>query len=157
MKKINLMVLNKITILLCFVLITFSFLGQVKTDDILGKWLTEKNEAVVQIFKTNDGKYAGKIIWLKEPLDEKGNPKTDTKNPKPELRNRTILNLVFMGGFEFNNKEKEWENGIIYDAETGNTYKARIYLSDKNTLQLRGYIGSPIFGRTTTWTRKYDK
>lgn len=147
--------LNRIFIFFFFLLIPYYNFGQINADDIIGKWFTEKNEAVVQIFKSNDGKYAGKIIWLKEPLDEKGNPKTDHKNPKPELRNRPILNLIFLGGFEFN--QNEWVNGIIYDAETGNTYKAKISLSDKNTLLLRGYIGSPVFGRTSVWKRKNDK
>jgi len=127
---------------------------QVKSDDILGKWMTENNEAVVQIFKTKDNKYAGKIIWLEKPL-ENGKPVVDKKNPKPELRSRPIMGLVFIAGFEFQNGE--WVNGIIYDAQTGNTYKAKIMLKDKNTLELRGYIGSPIFGRTTTWTRRNNK
>ncbi len=146
------MALNRITMLILILLKSFTVFGQVNTNDILGKWLTEKNEAIVQIFKTNDGKYAGKIIWLKEALDENGSPKTDKKNPKHELRSRPILNLVFLGGFEF--KNNEWINGIIYDAESGNTYKAKISMPDKNTLHLRGYIGSPVFGRTTKWTRK---
>jgi len=125
---------------------------QFHADDIIGMWLTEKNEAIIQIFKTNDGKYSGKIIWLKEPLTEKGTPKKDIKNPNPELRNRPILNLVIMNGFEFNGKE--WINGTIYDAESGKTYKALISLTDKNTLKLRGYIGSPLLGRTTIWIRQ---
>ncbi|NSW45530.1 MAG: DUF2147 domain-containing protein [Bacteroidales bacterium] len=128
--------------------------AQVKSDDILGKWMTEKKEAVVQIFKTNDNKYAGKIIWLEKPL-ENGKPVVDKKNPKPELRSRPIMGLVFVAGFEF--QDGEWVNGIVYDAQTGNTYKAKIMLKDKNTLELRGYIGSPIFGRSTIWTRRNDK
>jgi len=128
--------------------------AQVNPDDILGKWMTEKKEAVVQIFKTNDHKYAGKIIWLEKPL-ENGKPVLDKKNPNPELRSRPIMGLVFIAGFEFQNEE--WINGILYDAQTGNTYKAKMTLKDKNTLDLRGYIGSPMFGRTTTWTRRNDK
>lgn len=125
--------------------------AQVKSDDILGKWLSEKKDAKVEIFKTKDGKYAGKIVWLKDPLDENGQPKKDKNNPKQELRTRPIMGLVFLGGFVF--KDNEWINGIIYDPETGNTYKAKMTLTDKNTLDLRGYIGSPMFGRSTKWTR----
>ncbi|MCX7862206.1 MAG: DUF2147 domain-containing protein [Bacteroidales bacterium] len=151
------MVSNKALFILTIAVIFFSVTSKSQThsDDILGKWLTEKNEAIVQIFKTSDGKYAGKIIWLKEPLNEQGKPKTDIHNPNPELRQRPILNLVFMAGFVYN--DNEWENGIIYDAKSGNTYKAKITMTDKNTLNLRGYIGSPMFGRTTVWKRKFDK
>ncbi len=144
---------------LCFLSSFFMFpffaKAQFAADDIIGKWLTEKGDAVVQIFKTSEGKYAGKIIWLKEPLDEKGEPKKDINNPKPELRSRPIMNLIFFAGFKFNGSE--WEQGIIYDAESGNTYKAKMSLSDKNTLYLRGYIGSPVFGRTTVWKRRNEK
>lgn len=142
--------------ILCFVLCMSNIAySQIKADDIIGKWLTEKKDAVVQIFKTNDNKYAGKVIWLEKPLDKNGEPIKDNKNPKKELRSRPIMGLVILGGFEFNNSD--WENGIIYDAETGNTYKAKISLRNKNTLDLRGYIGSPMFGRTTIWTRRNDK
>ncbi len=150
------MVSNKPMLLLLLMFLLCNMLyAQAKADDILGKWLTEKGDAVVQIFKTTDGKYAGKIIWLKEPLDEHGQPKKDIYNPKPELRSRPIMNLVFMGGFEFS--DGDWKNGIIYDAESGNTYKAKISMPDVNTLNLRGYIGSPVFGRTTVWKRRRDK
>ena len=138
--------------LVCISNLAFS---QNKADEILGKWLTEKKDAVVQIFKTSDNKYAGKVIWLEKPLDENGQPIKDKMNPKPELRSRQIMSLIFLGGFEY--KNNEWVNGIIYDAESGNTYKAKIALRDKNTLDLRGYVGSPMFGRTTTWTRRNDK
>jgi uncharacterized protein (DUF2147 family) len=147
------MAFSKFTLI--FILIIGKLFAQSKADDIIGKWLTEKNEAVIQIFKTSNNHYAGKIIWLKEPLDNNGKPKTDIKNPKPELRNRPIMNLVILAGFEFDGKE--WINGIIYDAETGNTYKAKISMENYNKLILRGYIGSPIFGRSTTWTRRLDK
>lgn len=146
---------NRFLLVILFVGIANFLSAQVQADDILGKWITEGGKAIVQMFKTSDGKYAGKIVWLKEPYDENGKPKTDIHNPNPDLRQRPILNLVFLGGFEFS--KNEWINGIIYDAESGNTYKAKISMTDKNTLNLRGYVGSPVFGRTTVWKRKMEK
>ncbi|RYY30446.1 MAG: DUF2147 domain-containing protein, partial [Sphingobacteriaceae bacterium] len=49
-------------------------------DAILGKWLTQKKEARVEIYKKGDT-YAGKIIWLKEQNKADGKPVTDSKNP----------------------------------------------------------------------------
>ncbi len=153
-KHIKIIVFNQY-ILLVFILLNAHYLSaQLKNDDILGKWLTEKRDAVVHIFKTSDGKYAGKIIWVEKPL-ENGKPITDKNNPKPELRSKPIVGLIFMGGFIF--EHNEWTGGIIYDAESGNTYKAKISMKDKNTLDLRGYVGAPMFGRTTTWKRRADK
>ena len=30
-------------------------------------------------------------------------------------------------------------------------------LDDKNELELRGYVGVPLFGKTTEWTREKSK
>ena len=46
-----------------------------------------------------------------------------------------------------------WAGGMIYDPNSGNTYKGTMRLVDRNTLKLRGYIGISLFGRSDTWTR----
>ena len=46
-----------------------------------------------------------------------------------------------------------WSGGTIYDPEEGKTYKCVMKLADENTLNVRGYIGVPAFGRTVTWLR----
>jgi uncharacterized protein (DUF2147 family) len=55
-------------------------------------------------------------------------------------------------GFEFKS-ENNWEKGTIYDPENGKTYSCKIYLENKNTMKIRGYIGISLIGRTDTWTR----
>ena len=49
-----------------------------------------------------------------------------------------------------------WDNGELYDPKKGKTYSGKITLTDKNTLDLRGYIGFSFIGRSSTWTRKTD-
>jgi uncharacterized protein (DUF2147 family) len=49
-----------------------------------------------------------------------------------------------------------WDNGELYDPKKGKTYSGMITLTDKNTLDLRGYIGFSFIGRSSTWTRKTD-
>ena len=51
---------------------------QAQSDDILGIWLEEKKQSKIEIYK-KDNNFFGKIIWLKEPLDEYGNIKLDKK------------------------------------------------------------------------------
>ena len=48
---------------------------EVNADDILGVWLNEDKDAHVDIYKEGD-KFYGKIVWLKEPKNEKGEKKT---------------------------------------------------------------------------------
>jgi len=95
---------------------------------------------------------------MKEPnyIDSKDGPvgkkKVDRKNPDPALRNRPILGLQIMKGLtpEGNNR---WENGTCYDPDNGKSYKCKMRLASPNRLELRGYIGVSLIGRTSVLTR----
>ena len=132
-------------------LISFDTYSQNKADDILGIWLTGgKEPAKVQINKIGE-KFYGKIIWLKNPT-ENGKPRIDANNPNKEKSNNPIIGLVILKDFKFNGDD-EWKGGDIYDPESGKTYSSYMYLKDKNTLKVRGYVGVSLIGRTETWTR----
>tara|TARA_B100000579_G_C22283425_1_gene599325 strand:- start:34 stop:423 length:390 start_codon:yes stop_codon:yes gene_type:complete len=121
-------------------------------SDICGKWLEEKKQSHIEIYKTLNNTYDGKIVWLAEPLNEEGNIKTDTKNPDIKLRDQNIEGLVIIKDLEYLDSN-EWGNGNIYDARSGKTYSLNAKLKDKNTLFMRGYIGFSLIGKTTTWQR----
>jgi uncharacterized protein (DUF2147 family) len=61
------------------------------------------------------------------------------------------MGLVNLWGFTFNGKA--YENGRIYDPKNGKEYKCVMTLKDANTLDVRGYVGITLIGRTDTWTR----
>lgn len=124
--------------------------AQVKENDVIGNWLTAgKEPAKIQIYKTGD-KFYGKIIWLKNSI-ENGKPKVDVNNPDKTKRNNPVIGLVILIAFKFDG-EDEWKGGDIYDPESGKTYSSYFYLKE-NTLRVRGYVGISLFGRTETWTR----
>ena len=50
-------------------------------------------------------------------------------------------------------KKGEWTEGEIYDARSGKTYSLEVYMKNSNELELRGYIGLTLFGKSTNWTR----
>jgi uncharacterized protein (DUF2147 family) len=54
-------------------------------------------------------------------------------------------------GFEFTGKS--WEDGTIYDPNNGKTYSCTIKIKKANELEIRGFIGISLLGRTTVWTR----
>jgi uncharacterized protein (DUF2147 family) len=119
-------------------------------DAILGDWLTAEGKAKVHIMKC-DSLYCGTIVWLKEPTKE-GKEVVDDKNPDPSLRNRLVLGMTILWGFEYNGDE-EWTGGKVYDPENGSTYSGKMTLNDTGTLKLRGYVLIPLFGRSEIWTR----
>lgn len=124
---------------------------QWNAKDLLGAWLTEDGDAAVRIYWCQL-KLCGKIIWLEEPK-ENGKPKVDDENPDPEKRDRLLMGLKILKGFEFDPEEEIWENGTIYDPKTGNTYKCYMELLSEDKLKVRGYIGFSLIGRTSYWLR----
>lgn len=122
----------------------------IQAQNIEGYWLNEEKEGKIEIFKHSDGKYYGKIIWLKEP-NRDGKPKLDINNKDEKLRSEPILGLNILKGFS---KDGDiYNGGTIYDPKNGKTYSCKITPKDNNTLSIRGYIGISLIGRTTTWTR----
>ena len=125
-------------------------------DAVLGQWTTEGGKSRVEITK-KEGKYFGKIVWLREPDyppddAEAGKPKHDRNNPEAAKRSKPILGLDLLKDFRYSGKNS-WSKGTIYDPENGKTYKCNMTLVGKNQLDVRGYIGISLIGRTTSWTR----
>ncbi len=125
-------------------------------DAIVGVWKTGEGNAMVRIYKNGD-KYQGKVVWLKEPNDpETGKPKQDKNHPDEATKTRPVLGMINIWGFSF--KENNlWDDGNIYDPKNGSTYSCTIKMINPNSLEVRGYIGVSIIGRTDNWTRQQAK
>lgn len=141
-------------VLFLFCLSAVTLQAQTKADDIVGLWLPGHGRGRIQIYK-KDNKFYGRIVWLKEPNNAEGKPKVDKNNPDETKRNAPLLGHVILKDFEFTGEA--WEKGTIYDPDNGNTYDCIIKLADLNTLDVRGYIGVSLFGRTDTWKRLQKK
>jgi uncharacterized protein (DUF2147 family) len=122
------------------------------TDDLIGIWEPSHGKGRVKIEKIGD-KYFGKVVWLKDPIDpETGEKKLDKSNPDPALQKRKRLGLRVLQDF-VNNGDGYWDSGTIYDPENGTVYSCKITMKNKNTLEIRGFVGVSMFGRTDTWKR----
>ena len=135
--------------------------AEVSADAVTGKWLTEPGDkggrARVEVRKEGS-RYVGRIVWLEEPNFEdgphKGQAKMDLENPDNSLRERPIIGLAILSGMTYEG-DGTWGGGTIYDPANGKTYKAKMSLDSNGdaTLDVRGFIGVSLFGRTTTWKR----
>lgn len=124
-----------------------------EADKVRGFWYTEENKSIVEIYRAKNGKYYGKIIWLKNPYESDGSPKVDDQNPDPAKRKEPIIGLLILKGFEYKGN-KIYKDGTIYDPDNGKTYNCIMTLIDADHLDIRGYIGISLIGRTTQWIRK---
>jgi len=119
-------------------------------DQILGKWLNASGEAHIHIY-LNGSKYFGKIAWMKTPNNPDGSPRLDKNNPNSSLSSNSILGLVILKDFVFN--DNIWQGGSIYDPKTGKTYSCKISLQGPDKINVRGFVGFSMLGRTESWTR----
>ena len=144
--------MKKVLFLCLLLLLGATGAALAQTLSPLGTWTNAEKKATFEIYKCGD-KLCGKIATLAVPNDPAtGKPKTDTENPDAKLRGRPRLGMVFMQGFEYDDNNK-WDDGKIYDPESGKTYSCYMKMMDANTMEVKGYIGFALIGRSQTWTR----
>lgn len=145
----------KVKFLLPLVAVLSMLLSSYTTDEntkIYGVWDTPKKDGKVKMYKAKSGKLCGKLSWMEEPNNSDGTPKLDTNNPDKSLREKTVLNTVLFKHFVYKG-DNTWEDGTVYDPQNGKTYSCIIKLKDDNSMEVRGFIGISLLGRTETFTR----
>jgi uncharacterized protein (DUF2147 family) len=135
--------------IILFLFLTITSFAQ---SEVEGIWFNTKKDGKIKIYE-KDGKFYGEIVWLLEPLDENdGKPKRDIYNPDEAKHSDLIIGLNVLKGLEFDTKNV-WDSGKIYDPENGKTYACKMTLVDENHLDVRGFVGFSLLGRTENWTR----
>ncbi|EJL74816.1 DUF2147 domain-containing protein [Chryseobacterium populi] len=130
--------------------LVLSLFGVLSFAQIEGKWKTIDDEtkqakSIVEIYKKTDGKYYGKVSQLLiKPADPNCSSCKDDRKGKPILGMEIIRGLKKDGD--------EFTGGTITDPKTGKTYKCTITRSG-DQLNVRGYLGVSILGRTQTWQK----
>jgi uncharacterized protein (DUF2147 family) len=119
--------------------------------DVTGVWVTDDGEGAVDIQPCGE-QLCGRIVWLKDPVDSKGQPQRDSNNPNPAARQRLLCGAPILEGLK-RQSDDSWDGGSIYDPEEGKTYKVTLKLDDQQRLQVTGYIGYKWLGETVVWTR----
>lgn len=117
----------------------------------VGRWYAEGGAAQVAIEPCGE-ELCGQVVWLRSPFDEDGCDLRDANNPDAALRTRKVMGLEVLNGLR-PRSNGTWAGGRIYDPATGSTYTCHLALDGDDRLRLRGYVGIPLLGRTTTWLR----
>ena len=111
---------------------------------------TGKPGGLVRIFLA-DGQYQGRIEKIFPEPGEDPDPKCD-KCDGPR-RNQPVIGMTFMWGIT--KQGDDYQGGEILDPKTGKIYRAKMNLADGGKkLNVRGFIGFSLLGRTQVWDRE---
>lgn len=118
---------------------------------VTGRWKTIDDEtgqakSIVEIYE-KDGKVYGKVVEILNPA------KKNAKCTKCEGadKDKPIEGLVIIKGLEKDGDE--YTDGDILDPNKGKLYSCTIKLDGKDKLNVRGYMGISMLGRSQTWHR----
>jgi uncharacterized protein (DUF2147 family) len=121
----------------------------------VGLWKTiddssGKPTALIRITE-NQGELTGRIEKLFRAADEDQNPKcavcTDAR------KNQPILGMTIVSGLK--KSGDEYTGGEILDPKNGKVYKSKLTVQEGGKkVEVRGYIGMPMFGRSQVWLRQ---
>lgn len=110
---------------------------------------TGRTKADIRVTEQN-----GELIGVVEkPYPQPGDPPGRVCDKCPgDMKGHPFQGLRIMSGLHANGDR--WTGGTIVDAETGTVYKCSIKpLPDGQHVEVRGFVGISLFGRTETWTR----
>jgi len=112
---------------------------------------TKKEKSLVRI-TDNGGIFSGRIERL---LDPAANADAVCDKCSDERKDKPIVGMVIITGVKKNDAAADlWDGGHILDPNDGKVYKVRLSPVDGGRrLDVRGYIGMPMLGRTQTWLR----
>ena len=134
----------KVILIISFLVISFSSKINSNTfsdeaEKIVGIWFTDDKTSKIQIYK-DETQYFGKIIWM------------SSKASKEELKVKPKVGYQIFRKFTFEGKNV-WSGGQVSDPRSGMTVSGKMTLKDENTLNVRGYVGTPMFGKTVVLLR----
>ena len=145
-------------IALAIVLIAAFQSPHAQTPSIEGRWRTldDKTGAAksIVVIRIVNGEAEGIVERVFAPPAPSEHPNCD--GCPGDLNGKPIVGMRVMWGFRENGGE--WEGGRVFDPEGKKIYRGKIRVDDDGRkLDLRGFIGIPLFGRTQTWVRESER
>jgi len=150
------MILTKKNLAVAFLLAGTAFAAAAQATSPAGLWRTiddssKKDKSLVRIVETN-GVYTGKVEKIVDP----DSPKDATcKECSDDRKDKPIVGMTIIRNVKASADDKDvFEGGDILDPNNGKVYRVKLKLIDNGSkLDVRGYIGTPMLGRTQTWVR----
>lgn len=121
-------------------------------NDPVGDWFTIHDEthkatSVVRLGWEGDT-LVGRVVRV---IDSPRGPNPLCDKCSGARRGKPIVGLDILGGLR--GKDGVYEGGYVIDPSNGKEYRAKVRMRGRNVLELRGYLGISVFGRTQIWQR----
>ena len=104
----------------------------------------------------NANKEATKKEAFKEDTDNKSRPmneRRDEKNPDKTLQSRKWIGMEVLCNLKYYPWDDDWEDGEIYDSNTGKEWSSEIWMTRGNLLKVKGYWLFKFISQTKTFKR----
>ena len=125
--------------------------GPAMAEEDLGTWLNADRKGKIALRECENNTICGNIVWLKDAVDEQGQPWRDRLNPDSKLRSRQVVGMDVL----INAKKiapNTWQ-GYIYDPEVGKIYYLKHLKLGQDKVEIKGCLKSGWPCRTKYWTR----
>jgi uncharacterized protein (DUF2147 family) len=133
-----------------------AFAAAAQATSPAGLWRTiddnsKKDKSLVRIVEAN-GVYTGKVEKIVDPDSPKD---AVCKECSDKRKDNPIVGMTIIRNVKQSADDKNlFEGGDILDPNNGKVYRVKLKLIDNGSkLDVRGYIGTPMLGRTQTWIR----
>lgn len=126
-------------------------------DTPIGTWTqvddeTGKPKSIIEISQAPDGTLQGVV---KTVIFSEQGPHPVCDKCEGERHNQPVEGMTIMWGVKKDGDQ--WDGGQILDPHNGKTYKVKLQLTDGGQkLDVHGYVGISLFGRSQVWVRKTD-
>ena len=149
-------------ILAAFIAVMFAWVAPVFADETaihppgispVGYWktiddATGKPKSIVQIWKTENNILMGKVIKVFAAAGKSER----CSACEGDMRNQPLVGMVILSNLK--PEATQWGNGRIVDVNNGKMYQCAVRLTEKGKkLNVKNYIGFPLFGHSQTWER----
>lgn len=124
-------------------------------DSPIGLWLqvsdrTGRPQSLVRVSEHADRTLVGTVVRV---LDLTHGPHPLCTPCTGALHDAPVEGLTILWGVR--RVDDRWSGGTILDPMTGRTYRVELQLKDGgHRLDVRGYLGTPLLGRTQVWLRQ---
>jgi uncharacterized protein (DUF2147 family) len=110
---------------------------------------THEAQAIVEITDSG-GILTGRIVKLFRKPGEDRNP--HCKKCEGERHNAPVIGMTIITNMHRDGDV--WDGGEILDPDEGKTYRCKMRVADDGNLEVRGFIGISLLGRTQIWERE---